>query len=89
MCPPHWFGLRAVIRAAIWREYRPDQEDDKRPSPRYMAVQQLAIGELVFKPHDEAAALLAAPYLQAAQMWRQRAIDREDGDPLERLVKES
>jgi hypothetical protein len=36
MCKRHWFSLRKPMRDAIWREYRPGQEDDKRASTRYM-----------------------------------------------------
>ena len=86
MCRRHWFALRKPLRDAIWREYRPGQEDDKRPSSRYMAVQRRAIGELLFKPNDEKAAALAAPYLLEAEAWRRRAIDAGLGDPLEGLA---
>jgi hypothetical protein len=74
------------MRDAIWREYRPGQEDDKRPSARYMAVQRRAVGEVAFKPHDEVAAAVAAPYLLDSEEWRQRAIERGEGDPLEGLT---
>lgn len=43
MCRAHWFSLRKPIRDAIWNEYRSGQEIDKRPSLRYLAVQQRAI----------------------------------------------
>lgn len=86
MCPRHWFSLRGAVRAAIWREYRPGQENDKNPSVRYMAVQRRAIGELLFKPNDESAARLAAPYLLEAETWRRKAIDAGLGDPLEGIA---
>jgi hypothetical protein len=85
MCPRHWFALPGKLRAAIWREYRPGQERDKGPSLRYMAVQRRAIGTLVFRPHDEEAARLAAPYLLEAEAFRQAAIEAGQGDPLEGL----
>ena len=88
MCPRHWFALRGALRAAIWREYRSGQEKDKQPSVRYLAVQRRAIAELLFKPNDEKAAALAAPYLIESEMWRQKAIDAGDGDPLEGIAKE-
>jgi hypothetical protein len=87
MCRSHWYKLRLQLRDAVWAEYRPGQEDDKRPSPRYMAVQQLAVSELAFKPRDEAAALVAAGYLASAEKWRRVAITRGLGDPLAGLVK--
>ena len=75
------------MRDAIWREYRPGQESDKRPSLRYLAVQQRAVGEVVFRPHDEQAALLAAPYLIASETYRAKCIKDGLGDPLEGLAK--
>lgn len=87
MCKTHWYALRKALRDAIWREYRPGQENDKNPSPRYMAVQRRAVGELVFKPHDEDAARRAAPYLIASEQWRKTAIDAGLGDPLEGVVQ--
>ena len=31
------------LREAVWSEYRPGQEIDKRPSAEYMAVQRAAV----------------------------------------------
>jgi hypothetical protein len=86
MCRAHWYSLRKPLRDAIWREYRHGQENDKRPSPRYLAVQQRAVAEVAFRPNDEQAASDAAPYALAAERWRQVAIERGDGDPLEGLA---
>jgi hypothetical protein len=86
-CRAHWYALRKPVRDAIWREYRQGQENDKNPSLRYLAVQRLAVAELAFKPHDEAAALVAAPYLLAAERYRCAAIRDGLGDPLLGLVK--
>jgi hypothetical protein len=74
------------MRDAIWREYRPGQENDKSPSARYMAVQRRAVGEVAFRPHDERAAAVAAPYLLDAEVWRERAIEAGEGDPLDGLA---
>jgi hypothetical protein len=87
-CKPRWFALPKKIRDAIWREYRPGQEDDKQPSLRYKAVQRLAVAHTAFKPHDEQAAYEAALYMQDAMILRQRAIDAGQGDPLYGLVPE-
>lgn len=73
------------MRDAIWREYRNGQEISKRPTFRYLAVQQRAIGELLFKPHDEAAAARAAPYLVKSELYREKAMSEGHGDPLESL----
>lgn len=86
MCKRHWFALPKPLRDVIWREYRPGQEKDKLPSVRYLAVQRRAIAELLFKPNDEKAASLAAPYLLESEMWRQKAIEAGDGDPLEGIA---
>ena len=86
MCREHWYQLRKPMRDAIWREYRPGQENDKRPSARYMAVQRRAVGEVAFKPNDEEAVRVAAPYLVEAELWRRRAIEAGDGDPLSDLA---
>lgn len=74
------------MQNAIWREYRPDQEDDKRPSLAYLVVQQRAIGEVVFKPYDEAAAHAAAPYLLHAHELRLKLIEMGERDPLDGLT---
>jgi hypothetical protein len=37
-CSPHWFKLPKFLRDAIWRTYRPGQENDGRPSREYMEV---------------------------------------------------
>jgi len=42
-CRPHWFQLPKHIRARIWATYRPGQENDKRPSPAYLAVVKEAL----------------------------------------------
>lgn len=86
MCRAHWYSLRAPMRAAIWREYRPGQEVDKRPSYRYLAVQQRAVGEVAFRPNDERAAAAAAPHLIKSEHFRARAIAAGLGDPLEGLA---
>jgi hypothetical protein len=88
MCKSHWFKLRKSLRDAIWREYRPGQERDKQPSARYMAVQRRAVGEVAFKPHDEEAARIAAPYLIESERWRAIAINAGEGDPLAGIAKE-
>jgi hypothetical protein len=86
MCRSHWFALRPALQAAIWREYRSGQEIDKKASPRYLAVQQLAIAELAFRPNDEHAALEAGRYIVRARAFRQAAIEAKQGDPLQGLV---
>lgn len=84
-CRPHWWALRKPMRDAIWREYRPGQEDVKNPSLRYMAVQRRAVGELAFRPRDEKAAAIAAVCFLESELWRARASEAGRGDPLEGL----
>lgn len=87
MCRMHWFSLRKPMRTAVWRFYRVGQEKDKRPSPSYMAIQRRAVGEVAFKPNDEAAAKIAAAYIVSSEMWRQRAIAAGEKDPLAGLTE--
>jgi hypothetical protein len=37
-CKEHWFMLPKRLRDDIWRNYRPGQETDKRPSAEYLRV---------------------------------------------------
>lgn len=85
-CLPHWRALPRKVQRAIWREYRQGQENDKRPSLRYLAVQRLAVMYTAFKPHDEAAALVCAEYLREAVVLAEECKRRGLGDPLEGLV---
>ena len=43
MCRKHWYTVPKPLRDAIWAEYRPGQEIDKRPSDAYMEVARAAI----------------------------------------------
>lgn len=86
MCREHWFSLRKPLRDAIHREYRRGQEKTKRPTVRYLAVQQWAIAESAFRPLDERAAAVAAPYFFKAQLLRALAIETGAGDPLEGIT---
>lgn len=84
-CKDHWFALPKEFRDSIWLEYRPGQENDKRPSLRYLAVQTAARAILAFKPHDEEAARLSADLIVEANRWRSLAIVGGLGDPFDRL----
>ncbi len=88
MCRKHWFSLPVKLRDAVQSEYRRGQEIDKRPTARYMAVQQYAVCRTAFKKFDEAASLVCAEYLTRAIMWQRRAIEAGDGDPLKGLIPE-
>jgi hypothetical protein len=35
-CRPHWYALPQAIRNRIWAAYRAGQENDMRPSRRYV-----------------------------------------------------
>ena len=85
MCRKHWYRLRRAVRDAVWAEYTPGQERTKKPSLRYLAVQQLAIGEVAFRPHDEQARVIAAEYFERSEQLRRRAMAEGQGDPLERI----
>lgn len=86
-CRRHWYGLPKKIRDAIWREYRSGQERDKRPSLRYLAVQQLAVMHTAFRPHDERAAAACLVYLGRALAFAERAKAAGQGDPLAGLLE--
>lgn len=43
MCAPHWGRVPVPLRRIVWREYRPGQERDKRPSARYLVVQAFVV----------------------------------------------
>jgi hypothetical protein len=83
-CRRHWFALSKNIRDAIWREYRPGQENDKEPSLRYLAVQQFACAYLAFKERVE----WTPPYLVKALMFREMAMSKGLGDPLDGLLQD-
>lgn len=38
MCRHHWYMVPTALRREVWAAYRPGQEDDKRPSVRYLEV---------------------------------------------------
>lgn len=82
MCRPHWYKLRKPLRDAIWNEYRAGQERDKSPSKRYLCVQRRAVAEVAFKPHDEDAARVSAPYFLTSHKLRLECIAEGLGDPL-------
>lgn len=88
-CRTHWFSLPKAVRDAVWREYRSGQEVDKRPSPRYLAVQRIAVMHTAFKPNDEGAARICAEYLREAIEFQQKSIALGLGDPLVGLVPRS
>lgn len=55
-CKAHWFKLPKAIRDAIWRAYRPGQEEDGKPSPDYikaaMDAEDFALRYEGQKPRD-------------------------------------
>lgn len=54
MCRRHWFMVPKQMRDAVWAEYRPGQEIDKRPSGAYLEVMAAAIQAVTDK--EDAAA---------------------------------
>lgn len=82
-CRWHWFRLHYSIQQAIWREYKPGQENTKTPSKAYLAVQQCAVAYLAkldnLKDEVTKAGLNAVMY---------EAMCREQGEePLRRLPR--
>lgn len=82
MCRLHWAQVKPVLQKLIWRYYRAGQEIDKKPSLMYLAVQQRAVAEVAFRPHDEEAARIAAQYIIKSEVLRRECLDRRLGDPL-------
>lgn len=37
-CGKHWFTLPRLLRLRVWGAYRPGQEQDKKPSEKYIEV---------------------------------------------------
>lgn len=43
MCVWHWFMLPSKLRHDVLAVYRAGQEEDKRPSPEYLAAAKAAV----------------------------------------------
>jgi hypothetical protein len=43
MCRRHWYMVPKPLRDAVWAEYRPGQEIDKRPTREYLDIAHAAI----------------------------------------------
>jgi len=43
MCRKHWYMVPRILRAEVWRHYRPGQEIDKQPTEKYLKVTAEAI----------------------------------------------
>lgn len=43
MCLPHWRMVPKDIQKLVWKNYRPGQEVDKRPTREYLEVMKRAI----------------------------------------------
>lgn len=86
-CKPHWYALPKFLRDAVWREYRNGQEEHKRVTWRYMAVQRLAVSRLARDEHGVGPAALR--YWADALRYREKAILNGEGDPLQGLVPPS
>jgi hypothetical protein len=48
-CREHWRSLARTIQAAVWQTYRRGQENDKRPSRAYLAVQAIAVAYVALR----------------------------------------
>ena len=56
MCKRHWYMLPMLMRSAIWKHYRPGQENDKSITKEYSEAAQRAIkylAELENRPAEE------------------------------------
>lgn len=95
-CRMHWGRLPTPAQRLIWEFYRPGQEDDKRPSVAYMAVQQLAVSILATQdarrsPRGPALEREAVVALRNALAWAEQAAPEgaEGPTPLLERVKET
>ena len=79
-CKRHWYMVPKSLRDRLWREYRPGQENDKKPSCRYIAVQRRCVYEIAQR---EGRTAHSEPYLNLSQRMRAFCLVREGGDPLE------
>jgi hypothetical protein len=70
-CRFHWYSLPRDLRNAIWRNYRPGQEVDKRPSPGYIAAAR-EVQEWIAREHP-------ARVAQVQQQAAARIGERDDG----------
>lgn len=52
MCRSHWYSLPIGLRSAIWRSYKPGQENTKTPSSNYIAAVR-AVMEWIKANHPE------------------------------------
>lgn len=52
MCKKHWFMVPKRLRDLIWKNYRPGQEIDKRPTAEYLHIALEAI-EAVAKKEEQ------------------------------------
>lgn len=54
MCKRHWFMVPKPLRDAVWREYRPGQEEGNAPvTKEYLQVAQAAIAAVQKKIEDK------------------------------------
>lgn len=60
-CKKHWFALPVGLRNKIWAAYRPGQEEDGRPSRRYVEVAREVEEWIKAKQRAEVQARLHGP----------------------------
>lgn len=49
MCAPHWFMVPHPLRREVWRQYRPGQEEDKKPTAAYLNAAREAINAVALQ----------------------------------------
>ena len=80
-CRKHWYKLPGNLRTKIWHAYRPGQEDDKRPSDRYIEVAKEVQAWIAENhPADAAKAqgqLAVTPDDRRDHAWRTRVVRRQ------------
>ncbi len=79
MCYAHWKKLPKAAQDVIWREYRPGQEIDKRPSTRYLVAQAVAVAWVASVERHKDLPQLVGDVLRKIVLGEQYGLAPRDG----------
>jgi len=79
MCGKHWGLVPRSLQRAVWRYYRPGQEQDKAPSAIYMLVQNVAVLEVAREERRVTGDQAVARLQRAWDLWIDKVTDGERG----------
>lgn len=75
MCARHWALVPSAWQRIVWREYRPGQEKDKRPSAQYLLVQAIVVAIVACRDRAWTPAQAEAHILERTELvWK--SLDR-------------